>query len=75
MAVDTKEKRLSMMNFATGGDITLPEADGAIDNDDKQHLLECYSGIAFDPPAGPVVSVSAGRNLEWLLMYRTLGLR
>ena len=54
MAVDTAEKRFSMINFGDGTTIhLLPEPDGAIDLDDRQHLLDCYSGIAFGSP--PVV--------------------
>ena len=51
MAVDTAEKRFSMMNFGDGTTIhLLPEPDGSIDLDDRQHLLDCYSGVAFGPP-------------------------
>lgn len=51
--LDTAEKRFSMMNFGDGTTIhLLPEQDGAIDLDDRQHLLDCYSGIAFNSPAG-----------------------
>ncbi len=55
MAVDTREKRFSMLNFGDGTTIhTLPEADGAIDLDDRQHLLDCYSGNSFGaPPDAP----------------------
>ena len=54
MAVDTAEKRFSMLNFGDGTNIHLLfEPDGAVDLDDRQHLLDCYSGIAF---AAPVVS-------------------
>lgn len=34
-----------------GTSIPLFEADGAVDLDDRQHLLGCYSGIAFGAPA------------------------
>ena len=53
MAVDTREKRFSMINFGDGAnEHTLPEADaGAIEADDRQHLLGCYSGIAFAAPS------------------------
>ena len=48
MAVDTREKRFSMMNFGDGSHIHATfEADGSVDLDDRQHLLDCYSGIAF----------------------------
>lgn len=53
MAVDTAEKRFSMLNFGDGTTIhLLPETDGSIDLDDRQHLLDCYAGVAFDPPVG-----------------------
>lgn len=48
MAIDTREKRFSMLNFGDGTNIhTLFEADSSVDLDDRQHLLDCYSGIAF----------------------------
>lgn len=55
MAIDTREKRMSMLNFGDGSTIhTLFEADGTIDLDDKQHLLDLYSGIPFAGPTPPV---------------------
>lgn len=52
MAVDTREKRFSMMTFAThaGMGVTVPlfEADGSVDLDDQQHGLGFYGGIAWD---------------------------
>lgn len=53
MAVDTREKRFSMLNFGDGTNIhALFEADGSVDLDDRQHLLDCYSGIAFASAGG-----------------------
>ena len=58
MAVDTAEKRFSMMNFGDGTTLhPLFEVDGAVDLDDRQHLLDCYSGIAF---ASTAVGLVAG---------------
>ena len=55
MAIDTAEKRFSMINFGDGTSIhLLPEPDGAVDSDDRQHLLDCYSGISFDSGAGAI---------------------
>ena len=51
MGVDTKEKRLSFLNFGLPWWSTLPETDGAIDSDDRLHLLHLYSGIAGATPA------------------------
>jgi hypothetical protein len=57
MAVDTREKRFSMMNFGLGIHLdNMFEADGTVDADDRQHLLDCYSGIAFAAPAGAAVA-------------------
>ncbi len=46
MAIDTAEKRLSMLNFGLPWWTTLPASDGAIDAGDRLHLLGLYSGIA-----------------------------
>jgi hypothetical protein len=53
MAIDTREKRFSMLNFGDGTHIHATfEADGTVDKDDRQHLLDCYSGISFAAPGG-----------------------
>lgn len=54
MAVDTREKRMSMMNFGDTS-ITLFEADGAVDADDRYHLLGMYSGISKSGIPAPVL--------------------
>ena len=47
MAVDTAEKRFSMINFGDGTHIHLSfEPDGAVDADDRAHLLDLYSGLS-----------------------------
>ncbi len=52
MAVDTAAKRYSMMGFDAGSGLTLlPAPDGTISSADMQHLLGCYSGIAFGSPS------------------------
>lgn len=47
MAIDTKAKRMSMLSFASplawGHHF---EVDGAVDADDRAHLLHLYGGIA-----------------------------
>ncbi len=57
MAVDTKNKRFSMLNFADGTSVYGPMFDtdgasGSVSLDDRQHLLDLYGGIAFAAPAG-----------------------
>ena len=52
MAVDTAEKRFSMMNFSDG--VSIPFVpDGTVELADRQHLLDAYSGIAFAGGAPP----------------------
>lgn len=45
MAVDTKAKRFSMLNFGSISTDLLPAPDGTIDQADRQHLLDLYGGI------------------------------
>ncbi len=48
MAIDTRQKRFSMLNFGSGSHLrVLFEADGTVSKDDRQHLLGCYSGVKF----------------------------
>ena len=48
MAIDSREKRMSMLNFGDGTTLhVLFEADGTVDLDDRQHLFDLYSGIAL----------------------------
>lgn len=59
MAVDTREKRFSMLNFGDGTHLHATfEADGTVDLDDRQHLLDCYSGIDFS--SGEVLTADTG---------------
>ena len=54
MAIDTKDKRFSMLNFGSGvDDHILFDSDGTVDAPDQQHMLGCYSGIAFGAGAPP----------------------
>lgn len=51
MAIDTVEKRKSMLNFADGVYAHIGfVADGMIERDERQHLLDCYTGIPFASP-------------------------
>ena len=46
MAIDTAEKRFSMLNFGDGTHIHMMiAADGRIDADDRMHFLDLYSGF------------------------------
>jgi len=59
MAIDTRSKRFSMLNMASGMDgcgiHTLFEADGAIDADDRASLLDLYNGIPLASPVAATV--------------------
>lgn len=55
MAVDTRAKRQSAHNAAGG--TGLPNADGTVGQEDRQHVLGYYGGIAAD---AAVATVSSG---------------
>jgi len=52
MAADTREKRFSIMQLGETS-LTMFEADGTVDADDKYHLLGMYSGITKAGVAEP----------------------
>ena len=64
MAIDTRSKRFSMINMASGMDgcgiHTLFEADGTVDADDRASLLDLYNGNALDAPV-----VEAHHRIGW----------
>lgn len=45
MAIDTTEKKLSLIGFGRSHRLTLPFADGSLDQGDRQHLIGLYAGI------------------------------
>lgn len=60
MPIDTAAKRFSMMNLGSSIHlVVLMPPDGTIGQGDKQHLLDCYSGIDF---AGAAPAPEAGRS-------------
>lgn len=52
MAVDTRNKRASVLGIALAVTLTLPVADGAIAAADRQSLAYCYGGFT------PAISVT-----------------
>jgi len=73
MAVDTAQKRFSMLNFGDGSTLHLLfETDDTVDLDDRQHLLDCYSGIAFGAPAG-VTLAAQWRQTHRMVQARVFG--
>lgn len=60
MAIDTRTKRLSMLNFSIGA--LLPDPSGTIDAGDRLTLLDLYRGIAALAAVDrtPVVFVAQG---------------
>ena len=57
MAIDTRAKRFSMLNFGLPPTLALFEADGTVDADDRAHMLNLYAGIALDAPVAVVASI------------------
>ncbi len=65
MSIDTKAKRMSMLTFASP--IAWQhhfEVDGAVDADDRAHLLHLYGGNALDAPptGGRIMGSIAGQG-------------
>lgn len=52
MAIDTKAKRYSMLNWASGPSIVKPafDPDASVDAGDRYHVLNLYSGISLGAP-------------------------
>jgi len=49
MAVDTKPKRFSMLNFG-GESLLMIDPSGSVATQDRLHFLDLYSGIAAGAP-------------------------
>ena len=58
MAVDTAARRFSMLNFGRTPVYPLFIPDGSVDDGDRLHLLNLYSGIALSAVTPPVFSGS-----------------
>jgi len=68
MSIDSKAKRMSMLSFASplawGHHF---EVDGAVDADDRAHLLHIFGGNALNNPAaasGQLLSIRHVRNFN-----------
>ncbi len=60
MAITTKTRRLSIINFGSMWPDTMPEPNSTIDVDDRLHFLDLYSGtagVSGGPPSGGVMPV------------------
>lgn len=60
MAIDTRAKRQSALNFGGRPWVCLPEADGSIDQDDRQHMLMMYGGILVGAVAETILDFERG---------------
>jgi hypothetical protein len=50
MAIDTANKRFSMLNFSTVPTLPLFPPSGSINDGDRLHFLDLYSGLAITAP-------------------------
>ena len=75
MAVDSRDKRQSALNYSRFNTLSLPTADGSVDADDRQQLWGLYSGILVDAPvavvAGPFCTVATGKWTAGALTHGT----
>lgn len=58
MAVDTRNRRASVLGLALAARLVLPAPDGAIGQADRQHQAQAYSGIS----AAAAVAVSTAAH-------------
>ncbi len=66
MAVDTRERRFSMMNFLDGLNlIMLQEPDGSVSKPDRATSLDLYAGIELGGGVQPIMRRWGGLN--WLI--------
>ena len=70
MAIDTRNRRASCINFDLGGSRVYPNPDGAISSEaDRKHITGKYPGIA-SPAPGP--GVGGARMLRWARWFSDL---
>ena len=60
MAVDTRNKRSSVLGLALSVTLTLPLADGTVALADRQHVAFCYAGIDATVSVVPASVVGTG---------------
>lgn len=53
MAVDTRDRRFSLLGLGLAPLRVLPDPDNDVDAPDRAHFLYLYSGIALDSPPEP----------------------
>lgn len=71
MAIDTRDKRASTLNF-NGCVMALPNPDGTIDQGDRQHVSRLYRGIAAAAPGGTTITAQLRQNFQ-LVFGRIFG--
>jgi hypothetical protein len=54
MAVDTRSKRASVLGLGLAAALTLPLADAAVGQSDRQHVAFAYPGISAGSPIPPI---------------------
>ena len=67
MAVDTRDRRFSMLGFGQGWGIpyVLPNPEGSFDVDDRAQLCYLYRGITLATPGGEVEAGSENYFFHW----------
>lgn len=70
MAINTKAKRASVVQFMAAPMRTLPPPKASVDLGARAHLAREYSGIAYAPPTPPVTTGG-----EYIITFRRHGRR
>ena len=76
MAVDTRNKRMSMIGLGIPVPSVLPDPDGTISSSDRAQFLWLYSGIAIAPIVRKIIEFVVylhKRTVTTILNSRTIG--
>jgi hypothetical protein len=58
MAIDTRDKRASILGLGLATLLVLPTPGGAIDSGDRQQTTDCYRGVAAAEPITVILQPS-----------------
>lgn len=72
MAIDTRDKRASVIGFSRPSGMTLPNPDGGLNQGDRQQVAYSYRGIAAAAPGGATIAAQLRQNFQ-MIFSRVFG--
>lgn len=64
MAIDTRDKRASVVSFSRPSGLVMPNPDGGLDQGDRQQTAFTYRGIAAAAPGGTTITAQLRQNFQ-----------